>query len=410
MPQPRRVAQQLLQTWERGESFAADLINSACRSGKIAPRDRPLVQQLLYTAIRNRSLLDHFIDRLADGKLDPKTRRILQLGLAEALLLDFPAHAVVNEAVKLAAGWSKGLVNAILRRALAEKQQLLAEMDSLPPQTRWSNPPWLWERWVEQFGQEAAAGLCEWNNRPAEVFVRTNPLKPDAPAIGQSSGLEPIGAGDFRRVTGELPKDWLDQGLVYAQDPSTAAAIDLLELKPGLEVLDACAAPGGKTFAAAGAMQNSGRIVATDRDPRRVERMRKNLERLGVEIAETRVVDWSEAHPGDLGQFDRILLDAPCSNTGVIRRRVDVRWRLKPSEFDRLRKLQQQLLAALSPLLKRGGLLVYSTCSIDQEENDDVVRSFLETHSDFAACGEPIQSVPSGNGYDGAFAIAMRRT
>ncbi|MFT5469252.1 MAG: 16S rRNA (cytosine967-C5)-methyltransferase [Verrucomicrobiales bacterium] len=410
MTSARRVALGLLREWEKGNSFAADLIERGVRRGKLEPKDRGFVQQLLYSVLRNRTLLDYFAATFADGKLDPRTARVLQFGLAEAFLLGSAPHALVNETVSLAPAWSRRIVNAILRRATDEtvKQASLAEIETLPPEVRWSTPLWLWKRWVGQFGEADAEALCRWNNLPAPVYIRLNPLNPPP---GESENLDPSQFDGYQKVVGDLPKDWLASGQAYAQDPSTAHAIQLLDAQPGQTVLDACAAPGGKTFAIACAMKNEGRIIAADRDSERVERMRGNLDRLGVSIADPQVIDWLEPLPDSLAgtKFDRILVDAPCSNTGVMRRRIDVRWRIKPAEFDRLRKTQLQLLSALTPLLAPGGRLVYSTCSIDEEENSQLVGEFAEGLSEEFKLVDSAAIFPWKDGCDGAFAAAIDR-
>ena len=402
----RRVALDLLREWEQGSAYAADLIERAAKSsGTLRAKDRPLVQQLVYTVIRNQSLLNGVAKGLAEGKLDPKTRRILRLGLAEALLLDGAAHATVNETVALASGWAKGVVNAILRRALDEKESLVAGFAELQPFERWSVPKFLWKRWKWQFGVENAAALAEWNQQAAPVYLRINKLKP----AFEHPGLEEVeGHPEFLRVTGELPKPLLDDGFVYAQDPSTAMAIALLDPQPGEVVLDACAAPGGKTFAIACAIQNQGKIAAADRSRGRVERMKQNLDRLGVKIAECVTRDWLKAEEAVMPEFDRILLDVPCSNTGVVRRRIDVRWRLSPEDFEVLRKTQLSLLQSVAPALKPGGRLVYSTCSLETDENESVVEEFLAQDPSFSLI-ERRRVLPWRDGFDGAFAASLTK-
>ncbi len=404
-PPPRRVARDVLREWEQGSAFAADLLEKAAQSGRLSAKNRPLAQNLVYAVIRNQTLLDHIANNLAEGKLDPKTRRVLRLGLAEVLLLDGAPHAAVHETVALASGWAKGVTNAILRRALKEKDAILAGIDALPPPVRWSVPEFLWERWVGQFGAENTAALADWNQQPAPVYLRVNPLKPGL----DSSELSPVkGHPDFFQAPGNFPKTWLQTGLAYAQDPSTALATGLLDPQPGESILDACAAPGGKTFAMAVAMKNQGRIVAADRSPARLERMRRNLDRLGVTNAECVVEDGLAANaktPAGPG-FDRILLDVPCSNTGVIRRRIDVRWRLKPGDFEALRETQLGLLRAAVPLLQPGGRLVYSTCSLETDENEAVIEKFLTDTPNFTLV-EQRRIVPWRDGFDGAFAAAL---
>ncbi len=406
---PRRIALQVLQQWEKGSTYAADLIEAEVSQYRLRPIDRPLVQQLIYTTIRNQTLLDHFARLLTDGKLDPKTRRILRLGLAELVLMDGTPHAVVNETVSLASKWAKGVVNAVLRRAIDEKENLLVAVPTLEPSIRWSLPSFLWDRWIDQFGLEDTSKLAAWNQIPSPVYLRINPLH-ERPIQSCDGVSEVAGHPAYRKVNGDLPKDALNEGLVYAQDPSTALAISLLAPKPGETILDACAAPGGKTLAIASAMHNQGQIIATDNSPNRVERLRINLKRLSVSNTVCQLKNWQveDSEAEALPEFDRILVDVPCSNTGVIRRRIDVKWRIKPRDFAKLQETQLQLLHAVSKRLKPGGSLVYSTCSLETDENEAVVEKFLEQNPEFSL-REQQRSLPWRDGFDGAFAAKIER-
>jgi 16S rRNA (cytosine967-C5)-methyltransferase len=210
-----------------------------------------------------------------------------------------------------------------------------------------------------------------------------------------------------------LPSIALDQGHCYMQDPSTPIACDLLSAKPGEKILDACAAPGGKTSYVAELMQNEGAIVACDRDAQRLEILKANMTRLGMNIVQTVQHDWTRKHaPAEIAAaapFDRILLDAPCSNTGVMRRRVDVKWRLQPADFDRMQQQQVEILRSLVPLLKPDGVLVYSTCSLEPEENERVVQWLVAEMPAFRLEAERC-SLPFRDGFDGAFAAKLIRT
>lgn len=250
--------------------------------------------------------------------------------------------------------------------------------------------------------------LAAWNQEPAPVFVRLNRLHPEAiDGMARTEGLESVG-GDFYRCE-VLPRAALAAGWCYAQDPSTVVAPGLLDVQPGMTVLDACAAPGGKTAFVAQVMENKGDMVACDLPGGRLRRLEDNLLRLGVSCAEVRGVDWlgDGEMPFEPGSFDRILLDAPCSNTGVMRRRVDVRWRLSEAEFDRMVGLQRVLLSRCVPLLKPGGCLVYSTCSIDREENEDQVEWAVEVFSGLT-CVSKESRAPHVDGVDGAFAAVLK--
>jgi 16S rRNA (cytosine967-C5)-methyltransferase len=300
------------------------------------------------------------------------------------------------------------LVNAVLRRSCRERGALLQGMGSLGVETRTSHPAFLLRRWELQYGEAGMEKLAEWNQEPAPVFVRLNRLHPEAIAgMARTEGLEAVG-GDFYRCE-ILPRSALEAGWCYAQDPSTVVAPGLLDARPGMMVLDACAAPGGKTAFLAQMMANEGCVVACDLPGGRLRRLEDNLLRLGVRCAEVRGVDWlgEDVLPFEPGSFDRILLDAPCSNTGVMRRRVDVRWRLSEAEFDRMVELQRALLRRCLPLLKPGGCLVYSTCSIDREENERQVEWAVAAFPGLR-CLSKESRTPHLDGVDGAFAAVLK--
>ena len=204
-----------------------------------------------------------------------------------------------------------------------------------------------------------------------------------------------------------LPFDWIDRGIAYVQDPATMLAPKLLDPKPGQRVLDACAAPGGKSALLAELMNNEGELIATDRSEKRCETLRENLQRLGVTIADVASANWGSDSP-ELEPFDAILLDVPCSNTGVLRRRVDVRWRLYEGFTDHLCKQQLAILESCAPLLKPGGNLVYSTCSIEPEENSDLVAGFLAAHPEYKL-DSSAEALPHRDSTDGAYAARITR-
>ena len=407
MPSSRKLAHDLLQEWNRGEQYAAALLDETVSANRLDARDAALLQTIVLGCLRHLSLLDHWMDYLTDGKhLEREAEWILRSGLVQLLILQMPPHAVVNETVGLA-GRARGLVNAVLRRADREREALMAERDHLPPSIAFSQPEFLVQRWTKQFGADQARALCAWNQEPSSVYVRLNELMPDALAtLKQAPGIEDIGDGFYQ--CDSLPRAALAAGACYAQDPSTAVAPRLLAPQAGETVLDACAAPGGKTALLAQLMGNEGTVIASDSSSSRIRRMGGNLQRLHVRNARTFLHNWSKSLPfpwGDL-RFDRILLDVPCSNTGVMRRRVDVRWRLKLDEFKSIAALQLQLIKAVIPVLKPGGTLVYSTCSLDAEENEQVVQKALAEIPGLRLV-ETKQVLPQRDGFDGAYAAKL---
>lgn len=403
----RSLAQTALQQWRKSEQFADAILGQLLRSSDLQPADRAFATELFYGILRNLTLLDFWIAQLRSGHLDHETRDLLRLGLYQLLLIDTSEHAAVFETVALAGRRQRALVNAVLRSALREKSRLLEHAAKEDLSVRKSHPQLLIDRWKRHFGAQATEALCEWNNQPAPIYARTNRLKPSAPdflAESAGGGLPP----NFVQLR-TIPHDALAAGHCYIQDPSTAAACELLDPQPGEKILDACAAPGGKTGYIAELMRNEGSILACDRDSARVTTLEDNLQRLGVAIARCVRHDWSKtaAPPGE-EQFDRILVDVPCTNTGVMRRRVDLRWRLTPEDFARMPLEQMQIVRATLPLLKPRGVFVYSTCSIEPEENEAVVNAIMAHAPNLQAIGQR-SILPFRDGFDGAFAAAFQR-
>jgi 16S rRNA (cytosine967-C5)-methyltransferase len=409
----RALALHALRKWRDGRQFADSVLQELLGASALGSADRGFTTELFYGVLRNRTLLDFWISQLRSGAVDPDSRDLLQLGLYQLFLLRTPGHAAVYEAVALAPSRKRGFINAILRGAQRRSEELERKATAAPLAVRMSHPNFLLERWTRSFGQDASVALCEWNNQAAPIYARVNRLK-----IGAENFLSkhraaeiPSRAGAFVRLT-ELPFPALEAGECYMQDPSTSVACKLLDPQVGETVLDACAAPGGKTALLAELMSNNGRLVACDRDPSRVATLRDNLHRLGVTIAEPLQHDWTSGVSLPLPEalrFDRILIDVPCTNTGVMRRRVDVRWRLRPEDFERMQREQLRIFSALVPLLKPGGTLVYSTCSIEPEENEQVVQRTIQTFPVLKL--DARESVlPFREQFDGAFAARLVRS
>ena len=417
----RKLALAALREWRSRENFADSILARLLRSSDLAGSDRAFTTELFYGILRNLSLLDFWIGSLRSGRLDDETRDLLRLGLYQLFLLGTPEHAAVNESVELASPRNRSLVNAVLRNALRRKAVLLENTSNQDLSVRASHPQFLIDRWTRNLGPENAATLCEWNNRPAPIYARINRLKTSDEEFLSEAGstrctdrtpsLRDGIPANFVHLT-SVPNEALGRGHCYIQDPSTAPACILLDPLPGENILDACAAPGGKTGYLAELMKNQGAILACDRDEGRIGTLRDNLERLGVGIARFARHDWTSGEPlpkaGAISPFDRILVDAPCSNTGVMRRRVDLRWRLTPTDFARMRAVQLRILRATIPLLKAGGVLVYSTCSIEPDENEEVVQAIMKEFP-FLKLVEQVSLLPFQDGFDGAFAAKLLR-
>jgi len=410
----RGAAIAALREWRTEKAFADSVISKLFRGTTLSTADRAFTIELFYGILRNLTLLDFWIGRLRTAPVDIDLRDILRLGLYQLFILQTSHHAAVYETVNVARKKHRPLINAVLRTALRRRDELREQARAQPLNIRTSHPKFLVARWKRNFGAEATEGLCAWNNQPPSVYARVNQLRTDREEFIRSyPESRPVPNNpNFVALEG-VPTEALERGYCYIQDPSTAIACRLLDPRFGEKVLDACAAPGGKTGYLAELMKNCGVIVACDREPKRVRGLEENLARIGVEIARVFRHDWIDSRiPSEiasLGPFDRMLIDAPCSNTGVMRRRVDVRWRLTSADFARLQKRQIRIVRAVIPLLKPGGTLVYSTCSLEPEENDEVLEQVLATLP-MLHLEETKQSFPFRDNVDGAFAAKFIRT
>ncbi len=466
---PRQIAVEILQRRRAGGVFTEGLLERALAETGLSAIDRALCQELVYGVVRWQATLDWLIGRKTNGREQkPGLQNLLRLGLYQIFQLDrIPAHAAVHETVELAKrggfGEQAGFINAVLRGYLREAdatRKLLADLKTTNPALGWSHPAWLVARWEKRWGADKTAQLLEWNNTPPKTFARVNALKfgragSSLPADGGANvlasrlvgSLAPPKDGGAHGVTrptfenvGDLlarwreenveydfvRRDWLEENLVfelkshpplnslasfrdgffYVQDPSTLLAVSELKPQSGETVLDLCAAPGGKTTFLAQLMNNTGKIVACDISKERLKLVQENCVRLGVTCVETVLPSALDSRPST--DFDRILVDAPCSNTGVMRRRVDLRWRIQPEEIKRLHITQLTLLKRAASKLRPGGVLVYSTCSLEPEENSGVVKEFLAGDAGFKQDDER-ELLPFTDGVDGAYVARLTR-
>jgi 16S rRNA (cytosine967-C5)-methyltransferase len=400
--------------WRGGSEFADRVAEQLFAHHRLRVADRGFALELFYGLLRNLTLLDFWIAQLGREQVEPATREILRLGLYQIMLLNTAAHAAVFETVDLAPRRARSLVNALLRRALREKNALTNAAESQPPHIRFSEPEFLVAKWTREFGERIALELCSWNQRPALVYARINRLQISVAQFFERYPQSRLVSDRENFVTLADPVGAAQNGDCYLQDPSTAIACELLGPRPGETVLDACAAPGGKSAYLAEMMSNTGMLIAVDRDEGRLARLRDNLVRLKIRNASPTLCDWTNPTSVQAANFeknscDKILVDAPCSNTGTMRRRVDVRWRLRPEDFSRMPKQQLAILRAVAALLKPGGSLVYSTCSLEPEENEAVLTAFTKKHPDFRLTNE-IRSLPFRDGFDGAYAARLQRS
>ncbi len=425
---------------ETGDEFTENLLENALARTRLSAADRGLCQELVYGVVRRLATLDWLIARKTNGREQkPALQNLLRLGLYQIFWLDrIPPHAAVHETVELAKrsgyGSQSGFINAVLRGFLREAdaiRALLAELKITQPALGFSQPDWLVERWRKRLGEDKTFRLLEWNNTSPKTYARVNPLKfgKDGPITLEAAAAKLLPRWREENVEYDFfTRDWTGENLVfelkshpplaslgsfrdgwfYIQDPSTLLAVAQMAVRPGDRVLDLCAAPGGKTTFIAQQMQDQGSILATDISEDRLKLIRENCQRLGIACAQVELVSALKFAPASL-KFDRILVDAPCSNTGVLRRRVDLRWRISPDEIARLQKTQLELLAFAATQLKPGGILVYSTCSLEPEENSQVIQEFLAAHPNLKLESTRELS-PFADEVDGAFVARLEKT
>ena len=403
----RRLAWTILQQIEGSSDFADFTLDRAfSKAPELRPLDRAFISEMVLGTFRWQGRLDAIIQRASKSpgkKLDSRLPPLLRMAAYQILFMDrVPDSAAVNESVRLAKAAFKnekiaGFVNALLRSIARRKDQ-----EDFPPfqdhpvdhiAQALSHPRWLVERWVTEFGPEMAKKLCAANNQKPPFMVRTNTLRISREDLGEqfsALGISSIPT-QFSPEGLILPKSPLlgeeglfQKGLFFVQDEASQIIPHLLDPQPGERVLDACAAPGGKTTHLAQLMKDRGEIFALDLQASRIRLIRENCLRLGISMVRATQTDASRPLPFPPDYlFDRILVDAPCTGLGILHRNPEAKWRRKPEDFFRFQKVQGKLLANVSSRLKIGGILVYSTCTMTREENDWIVSSFLKSHPDF---------------------------
>jgi 16S rRNA (cytosine967-C5)-methyltransferase len=398
-------------------AFAAE----AQRAG-LDPRERALAMQLAYGTVQRRRTLDHLAGSLVRqplAELEPAVLAALRLGLFQLLHLGGVAdHAAVNESVELVKRLSPGgagLVNAVLRRAAADGPALvesLHDRDAQSASIMHSVPPWLAELWWRELGPDEARELLARVNEPAESAVRVNTL---AGSVQDIAGRLEVRS----RPAPELPEGLVleaafdaqgsalwQQGSIMPQSRASMSVARALAPVPGERVLDLCAAPGAKTTHIAALMEDRGAVVAVERNPGRARALERTCSRMRASCVCVEVGDAAAPRTG--AGFDRVLVDPPCSGLGTLQSRPDLRWRASPGAIVELGELQARILSSGAAALARGGVLVYSVCTITRAEGHDVVDRFLADHGGFAL-EHSVQLLPHRDGTDGFFVARVRR-
>ncbi|NQT33871.1 16S rRNA (cytosine(967)-C(5))-methyltransferase RsmB [bacterium] len=403
-PTPRESAIAIYARWMRTKFRIDPVTSETLKRSNWQPRDRALFLELLYGVIRRHGSLEYYIDKLStrESSDNEKVRAALAVGLYQLFYLDrIPDHAAVDssvEIVKLQVGTSPaGWVNAILRRAIRGKEELLVTLpESLDPLQRlsivYSHPQWMINKWQKRLYKKDLETFLKWNNRRPGVTLRVNTLVASSQALVKELAKEGVKAKPNRLDPDFLelhhsgnPADLkpLRDGKASAQDFSQGLVGKLVDPRAGESILDLCAAPGGKTGHLSELCPDC-KIVATDKSAERLTILRENVKRCkwsNVEIRQFNDVLSSDE------LFDCVLVDAPCTGTGVLARRTDLRWRRTPTDVKRMAGVQLELLRYAAGKLKKGGRIIYSTCSVENEENEDIVGTFLSERKYYRLVG-----------------------
>lgn len=433
----RMTALRVLESCRTHGAWADAALKAQLSRDGLSGPDAALCSRIVYGVLQNQMLLDFYLAAYCSQKpdhLQAPLLNILRMGAYQILYLDkIPDSAAVNESVELAKimkrGQASGLVNAVLRKISKNKNELpaLPDRDEVTALSlRYSHPKWLVRRLLALLGREEAEAFLAADNAPAPITVQVNPLRTTAQALVERLEAEGVSARmhpwvpDCLELTGTgdltaLPA--FREGAFLVQDPAARLVSSVADVRPGDNVLDVCAAPGGKSFSAAFAMKDQGRIVSCDLHENKLQRITEGARRLGITCIETQAADGRVNRSQWRDAFDAVLVDAPCSGLGIIRKKPDTRYK-RANDLFSLPVIQTEILDNAASYVRPGGVLVYSTCTILPEENEQVTDAFLAQHPDFSMepfslpVGETdgrITLWPQRHGTDGFYICRMRR-
>lgn len=436
----RGLAVKILNRVDRTDAYLDKLLEIEIKNSELTGQDKALLFEIVHGVIRWLGRIDWILTGFYKGQFTksiPNLKNALRVALYQILFLDrVPDYAAVNEAVefikKLQGKKSADLTNAILRNIIRSKDQLRypdPNEDLIGYLSAYySHPSWLVKRWINRYGQNFTEELLIANNNKPGLILRVNNLKTNIEEMKNLLKQVDLKFKDgkylnefIRMNTLSNITDWeyFHKGYFSVQDESTGFSCKLLDLKTDLRVLDLCAAPGGKTGFLADIMNNSGEIVAIDRYESRLKILQKNLARLGVTNVETVAIDANDFNDSN---FDRVLVDAPCTGFGTLTKKPDIKWKKDIGDLKKVTDIQYTLIERGASLLKPGGALVYSTCTIEPEENFEIIKRFLENHKDYILDSAEkyvpkdvvdqngcVQTFPHLHQMDGAFAARLIR-
>lgn len=437
----RRLAMKALVDINRDKKYANIVLPHYIMQEKLEDLDRRFFTELVYGVVRRQNYLDAIIEHLTKKpvkKVSPLVLEILRLGIYQLIYMDkVPSSAAVNESVKLAKKVAPGMdrfINAVLRNVDRKREEI--SIDSLATSEAerisfiYNQPLWLINLWIQQRGVEETIDVCEWFNETPLLTARVNTLKISREALLEELteagwNVEPSHmipeAIIVHSHKGQLQQaKWVQQGVLTFMDEASMAVAYAMDPKEGMRILDMCAAPGGKTLHMSTLMKNTGSIVATDIHEHKVNLLEENAKRMGATNVTAQQGDATAFHEAWKAKYDAVLVDAPCSGLGILQKKLDMRWRKDASQLTSLPELQLQILENASSYVKIGGYLVYSTCTINELENEHVIQAFLDKHANyiledvapllpFVTEGPMVTLLPHVYDMDGFFIARLRK-
>ncbi|TYS70644.1 16S rRNA (cytosine(967)-C(5))-methyltransferase RsmB [Sutcliffiella horikoshii] len=401
MKNVRELALEALLTVEKKQAYSNLLLNNYLDSGKLSKKDAGLFTEVVYGTIQRTITLDYYLASYIEKqkKLQDWVKVLLKMTLYQMLYLDkVPARAAIYEAVEIAkkrghkgvASVVNGVLRSLQRDGVPDLEKMENDVERISVST--SHPKWLVEKWIEQYGVYDTERMCEMNLVPPHQSARANTAKAEVDEV-----LQMLTAQGFNAEKGEVAEESIvslkgnmaysnayKNGYMTIQDESSMLVARALGIEQGDYVYDCCAAPGGKTTHIAELLKDSGKVISTDLHDHKVKLIKDQAERLQLSNIDAQALDSRKAQEiFKPEQFDKILVDAPCSGFGVIRRKPDLKYTKSMQDIKQLASIQLAILKEVAPLVKKGGTLVYSTCTIDKEENADVVHAFLEENKEF---------------------------
>lgn len=435
----RDAALSILVEINNNQAYSNLLLRRTIDKYNIQHKDRGLLTELTYGTLQYRMALDYYLEPFVRGKLDPWVRELLRMSLYQIVYLTrIPEHAAVHEAVEIAKrrGHKRipptvnGILRSVLRQGVRSLDEIKDPIERIAIET--SHPEWLISRWVELYGEQEAKEMAIQNNMPAKMTFRVNEAKTDVETV-----VAELEALDMEVHQGDIVSECLisesgnpastaiyEEGYITVQDESSMLPVHALDVAPGMKVLDMCAAPGGKTTHIAEKMNDEGEVYAHDLHEHKVQLIKKNSERLGLTSIQTKSGDSRQlVDLYERNSFDRILVDAPCSGFGVIRRKPEIKYNKTASDVKSLLKIQYELLKTAEQLIKPNGIVVYSTCTVEYDENRGMVDKFLKAYPSMELIALPnlqnheklhiendtLQVLPQHFGGDGFFVAAFRK-